>query len=107
MVSWNEFIESLNAASDLYEDITGFNDASFLFWAYEVLAFSDLGDWDSDMLVVNNLGDAFVQNIVSSWSEWNWGAAEKLIGLSFDLILSDLIFLVWLNKMLVGTFISR
>ena len=59
-------------------------------------------DWDSDMLIVDDLGDALIQDLSLSWPKWNWSGSEKFIALLLNLILSDLVSWEGLHKMLLN-----
>lgn len=60
MVSWNVFIESLCASSNFDENVTTLQHACFLISSNQILAIFNMLDRDSDMLVINNLSDAFI-----------------------------------------------
>lgn len=104
LVFWNEFVESLIPASSPNENILSLQITRVNLWSYQVLFIMDVNHRNSDMLIIYNITDAFIQVITFSRSEVDGYFLKQNITLAFDILLWHLILVELINVMQVLLF---
>lgn len=87
VVEWNPFFEVVLTSSNSHDHVSCLQDARDLHGSDEVKFVADEDDWNSNVLLFDQLSNFLVEFVVLLCLELDWSiVSEKLITLSFDLL---------------------